>query len=943
MDERRTSPGEAYGPDGKVGLMLRVRIKPNRGSVHGPAEQLLEVVTPRTNAALISPAENMCGALTLHTGAPGGGPVALEIVADGERSRFLVRTQTAVQQRQLRGQVGAAYPQATLRSLEPAMLPTGDPVRVGPHEQIACYSMVLRAGDHLPIRTFQDRDLDSDAGSSQTDPVLGVLGALDGLPAGWRALSQIVLVEPAPVNWARSYQRLALQNPVSAERSGRSDAGTSLTSVISIFGLGLAAVVGLNAWSAWQRGDWPTVALTAAGSLGTAGLGLAAYLRFGRHEMHDPRLVQEKLSREACRAELRLAVIAPSHAAPPAVRARLDRLASAYRPFALAAGNSLVPRRVRAPMPDLRVLSPVGRPCLLNSREMACLWHVPQAADDVPFVERTTARRRLPLPSTVASGPSGEGCQIGFSEHQGHNIPVVLPPGLLRRHLLAIAKTRRGKSSLMLRFVHHLMLAGTNGPGGREGGATKRCIILVDPHSDLATAALALVPPERRADLVYLDIANRKRPFGVNLLDVGLGWDRDQAVGNALRVFKREFDAFWGPRMEDAFRFGLMALFEANEAICRNDPIAGRGSQHTVLEVPDMLGIPRFRNSVLKRTVDPTIRHWFSSYFEPLELRHRQEIINPVQTKVHKYAGSKVARAIVGQPRSTIDFREFIARDKIVLINLHAFDVIEDIAALVGGTLLNLAARAVSSQSSLPPDQRRSVTMAVDEFHTIPGADYEQVFGELSKYGANMILATQTLARLDRLTQSDRTRDLRAAVFSNLDGLFAFHTSAEDAEFLAEELGGGLNKQDLLELGHYQCYARLTDARTGERLPTFTVHLDAPQVGDSAVANHLAAVSAERYGRDALDVELDLQAAAERIHGQIPSSRQEEEYPAQAKPIADAAGGVSSARSPSGGQVPRRARDGGQRKSGRGPGRKGGGSARASDISETKPGEAPAA
>src|SRR5260370_36967292 len=133
---------------------------------------------------------------------------------------------------------------------------------------------------------------------------------------------------------------------------------------------------------------------------------------------------------------------------------------------------------------------------------------------------------------------------------------------------------------------------------------------------------------------------------------------------------------------------------------------------------------------------------------------------------------------IVGQPRSTIDFRELIAQDKIVLINLHAFDVIEDIAALVGGTLLNLAARAVSSQSSLPPDQRRSVTMAVDEFHTIPGADYEQVFGELSKYGANMILATQTLARLDRLTEADRTRDPRAAAFPDLGRLFAFHPRA---------------------------------------------------------------------------------------------------------------------------------------------------------------------
>ena len=267
-----------------------------------------------------------------------------------------------------------------------------------------------------------------------------------------------------------------------------------------------------------------------------------------------------------------------------------------------------------------------------------------------------------------------------------------------------------------------------------------------------------------------------------------------------------------------------------------------------------------------------------------------------------------------------------------MLINLHAFDVIEDIAALVGGTLLNLAARAVSSQSSLPPAQRRSVTMAVDEFHTIPGADYEQVFGELAKYGANMMLATQTLSRLDRLTEADRTRDLRAAVFSNLDGLFAFHTSAEDAEYLAEELGGGLNKQDLLELGHYQCYARVTDVRTGERLPAFSVRLDPPPLGDSAVADRLAAASAERYGRSVLDVELDLEAAAERVRGSKQTNQADEDYPRQAAPNPDSPGTTSSARTPTGGHVPRRARPNSKRKNSKGSGRRGGATDRRPEI-----------
>jgi hypothetical protein len=42
------------------------------------------------------------------------------------------------------------------------------------------------------------------------------------------------------------------------------------------------------------------------------------------------------------------------------------------------------------------------------------------------------------------------------------------------------------------------------------------------------------------------------------------------------------------------------------------------------------------------------------------------------QTKVHKYLGNRVARHIVGQPRSTIDFRHLVATGKIVSVNLNA-------------------------------------------------------------------------------------------------------------------------------------------------------------------------------------------------------------------------------------------------------------------------------
>src|SRR5260370_27972572 len=138
----------------------------------------------------------------------------------------------------------------------------------------------------------------------------------------------------------------------------------------------------------------------------------------------------------------------------------------------------------------------------------------------------------------------GRAAASAFQRTRAINAPVYLPTGLLRRHLLAVAKTRRGKSSLLLRMVHHLM----------DSGGDRRCVVLVDPHRDLAVSALGLVPRARLGDVVYLDVSNRRRPFGINLLDVVLGWDRDHATTNALRIFRRAIDRRLGPPLEDASR-----------------------------------------------------------------------------------------------------------------------------------------------------------------------------------------------------------------------------------------------------------------------------------------------------------------------------------------------------------------------------------------------------
>jgi hypothetical protein len=275
-------------------------------------------------------------------------------------------------------------------------------------------------------------------------------------------------------------------------------------------------------------------------------------------------------------------------------------------------------QRCAAALSRLRWLPPARAIPILNTRERAGLWHLPQASADVPLVERTAARERLPLPATVR-----DGCRAGVSSHQGREVPVLLPDSLLGRHQLLVGKTRRGKSSLMAHIALHLM-------GPPAPGEPKRGVLLVDPHSDLARSILGAVPTPRRSDVVYVDLGNEERPFGLNLIDACMGWGKRRATDNALLVFKREFDDYWGPRMEDAFRFALLTLYEANQAMCADDPAGGPGRQHTVLEIPARYVDGSFRRMVMQSVRDPEVRKWWRIYYDPMDRKQQLEIVNPV-------------------------------------------------------------------------------------------------------------------------------------------------------------------------------------------------------------------------------------------------------------------------------------------------------------------------
>ena len=530
---------------------------------------------------------------------------------------------------------------------------------------------------------------------------------------------------------------------------------------------------------------------------------------------------------------------------------RADALVGAYRQYHLATGGYFLPRRIWHARARALIGSPhwfrgwtagVQRSShYVSVADLAALWHLPQEEDlpDLGQIERTRARTRLvPAPLTH------EGYQLGISTHAGRTLPVRFPPSALMRNLIAIAKSGKGKSTLLLALVQAAMADPLMGLFG------------LDPHGDLIDAILTLIPEARREEVVLIDLADEDRPVGINPLDVTVALGRDAVVSQLVAVCSKIWDGTWGPRMEAAFEMALKTLYEANQAIVAADPQEGPNKQYTLLDVGPVLTVHAFRMSLMKYVRDPVIRAWWSEQYAPKAPRDKLEMISPVLTKMNKFAASLVARRIVGQPRTTVDLAKEIRSGKIVLLRTAQGVVGTDVAAILGATILGMVGTALLAQQAVPVERRQRVRFIIDEFQTLPGVDWSKWLSELRKYGGSFALATQSLAHLDKLDPQ-----LRPQVWANIEQIFAFGMAADDARIIERELDG-IEIADLINLDDYEIYVKSSVG--GQRQPVFSLRLEPPPQGDTTVAERIRQRCRARYGVRKEQVDGQIEQGLER-------------------------------------------------------------------------------
>ncbi len=883
-------------------------------------------------------------------------PLALEIAGTSSCKSFVLRASTPEALAHAAAQLRARYPQAKLLPLSPEV----DPLQLKAGEAASALELVAGAAPSQPLRVFEQRELAQEG----IDPVVGLLAALENLPAGTRAVAQLALVPAAP-NWSRAYQRQALEHALEPERQqrllSRGGSGPSWLSLIL-----LAVAAGLLFLLQRFHGLIPAWLLQAGAQLlegqpvhftpaeqtqliiGGVALFMGAFLlfvviaqvkkRLFPKQLYDQRLVQQKTRGAAYRVRLRCYVIGPAEPAgapvlpllargaaraaatlwkvPARVRqewgearahladrrrmreadippyavlalllqgvcyaapqranralraiwsfhqqerllralrhqqqaarsAILAQLVAAYRQFHLASGGYFLPRPLsgRKAKKCLRGAwwRDVARSAhVLGVETTSNLWHLPSASTlkSLALVESHSARSILIPPGLSAS----DGPIIGVSEHAGHRLPVPLIPELETMHSLVVGKTGEGKST----FTEHLARVAMEKGGG---------LVVIDPHGDQAEHILLQVPSHRAADVVFIDLADLQFPVGLNPLDVKLERGRDKAVSDLLKTFSFMWGSSWGPRMENAFRAALRTIYEANVALVARDKDKGPHQQYTLLSVLPLFTRESFRHALLQYVKDPWVHSWWGEYFEPLNLYMQRDIANPVLSKTTQFEG-EIARRIVGQSRSTIDFAELIKARKIILVKLAKGVIGPDVASLLGATFLGLVQTTLEEQGKLSEAARARTLIILDEFQTLAGVDYGAL-AELRKYGATFVLATQSLEYLQKLDPV-----LLPTVLANVKHLTVFQLSDKDAFTLRGELG--VEQESITSLSRHMCYARWTAGE--QRQPTFSFTPHLPPAGDPNQAGDIRKASREAYGVARVTVEAGLREALKRAN-----------------------------------------------------------------------------
>lgn len=683
----------------------------------------------------------------------------------------------------------AYYPEADITAVPDYNIfqPTG---------QIAAGSLRTNAHYIFPLKTYEQDDTD------QMANLINLLGRLDHNSG---AAIQFV-VRSAPRKWHKKIAKL------------------------------VAKIHKLGSIRQAIKGDaWAKALAIPADIIGTMGAKdkdkLQPQKQLSQLEADAVKAMEQKNAKAGLEVNIRLVASAPSR---PAAEALLNNLAASFAQYNhYQYGNSF--GSLRQKQEHLVISDFIARhfdeaqSCLLNSEELASLYHLPLPTTATPNVLWLSAKEAAAPVNLPANG-----LILGENIYRGIKKEVRIKASDRSRHMYMVGKSGVGKSILLANLAIQDII---NGEG----------LCLLDPHGDLVADILERIPPERAEDVILFNPSDSERPLGLNLLEFDARYPEQKTfvINEMIGIFDKLYDlkATGGPIFEQYMRNAMLLVM--------SDPASGS----TLMEIPKVLADATFRNYKLSKCQDYTVVDFWRGEAEKAGGDAALANVVPyITSKLTSFISNDLMRPIIGQQKSSFNLRDVMDQRKILLISLPKGVVGELNAYLLGMILVGKILMSALSRADLPSSQRHDFYLYIDEFQNFTTDSICQVLSEARKYGLSLIMAHQYIGQL---TVKNNTA-IKDAVFGNVGTLVSFKIGPEDAEFLVKEFNPPCNQFDLINLERGMAYIKLLIDNSSAR--PFSLKTPWPLYGMARpeISDQLKTLSRLKYGRDKQIVEAEI-------------------------------------------------------------------------------------
>ena len=486
---------------------------------------------------------------------------------------------------------------------------------------------------------------------------------------------------------------------------------------------------------------------------------------------------------------------------------------------------------------------------ILNSEELATIFHFPTVESMAPGIDWVRSRQEESYSSYTQEAITQPQVQVKQSDipddvqdesggivfthsiYQGEKRPVILSREDRRRHAYILGQAGTGKTSLLKNLSYQDIV---NGEG----------ICIIDPNGDYVNDILEVIPDHRKEDVIVFNPGDLRRPIGLNMLEYNPDRPQEKTfiVGEVQSIFARLFKDSpegLGPVFNQYMSNTLYLLLDS----MKSDP-------STLLEVPRVFTDEDFRKRKLSQCKSISVVDFWEKEAAQVQGDGALENMVPyITSKFSDFLNNDYIRPIIGQTKSSFNFREIMDSKKILLVPLSKGTLGEKSMGLIGMLIVGKLMLAALSRDNIPQEKRKDFYLYIDEFQNFTTDTISIILSEARKYRLDLTIAHQFISQL-----SD---PIREAVFGNVGTLASFRIGAKDAEAMSKEFEGIYTESDFLGIKNLEGIIRPMIDGTPRTPFSFSVEF-APR-GTSQVREDVVELSAMKYGRPFEEIEEGIQ------------------------------------------------------------------------------------